>query len=54
MGQEETRIYRIWVDTQRQIVSFHEIENGEMLEFANRELFLRCVDQYAELRYRYQ
>ena len=54
MGQEERGSYRIWVDTQRRVVSFHEIESGEMLEFSSWELFLRCVDQYADLQYRYQ
>ena len=54
MEQEGGRVYRVWVDTQRRVVSFHEIENGEMLEFSGWELFLRCVDQYASEGYRYQ
>ena len=38
-------LWRVWVDTRRRIVSFHEEEGCQLLEFRNRELFLRCVDQ---------
>ena len=50
----ETQAYRIWVDTKRRIVFFHEEEGCEQLEFKSRELFLHCVDQYAGMHYRYQ
>ena len=46
--------WRFWVDTQRRVVSFHETENCELLEFRSRELFLRCIDRYTEQQYRYQ
>ena len=46
--------WRIWVDTQRRIVSFHEEEGCRLLEFQNRETFLRCVDEYTQKQYRYQ
>ena len=46
--------WRFWVDTQRRVVSFHETENCELLEFRSQELFLRCIDQYTEQQYRYQ
>jgi len=49
----ETR-FRVWVDTQRRIVSFHEEEGCKMLEFRDREMFLNCVDQYTGMQYRYQ
>ena len=55
---EQTRVvdnlWRIWVDTKRRIVSFHEEEGCQLLEFRSRELFLSCVDQYSGKQYRYQ
>lgn len=47
-------LFRVWIDTNRRIVSFHEEEGCQLLEFRNREMFLRCVDQYTGLQYRYQ
>ena len=47
-------LWRMWVDTKRRIVSFHEEEGCQLLEFRNRELFLSCVDQYTGMQYRYQ
>ena len=51
---KETQTYRVWVDTTRRIVSFHEEEGCELLEFRDRDLFLHCVDQYTGKQYRYQ
>ena len=48
------QVYQIWVDTKKRIVSFHEVEGGKLMEFSSRELFLRCVDKYTEMQYRYQ
>lgn len=47
-------LWRVWVDTTRRIVSFHEEKGCQMLEFRNREMFFRCVDQYTGKQYRYQ
>ena len=47
-------LWRVWVDTSRRIVSFHEEEGCKLLEFRSRELFLSCVDQYTGMQYRYQ
>ena len=47
-------LWRVWVDTHRRIVSFHEEEGCQLLEFRSREMFLSCVDQYTGLQYRYQ
>ena len=47
-------LWRVWVDTRRRTVSFHEEEGCQLLEFRSRELFLSCVDQYTGLQYRYQ
>ena len=46
--------WRVWVDTRRRIVSFHEEEGCQLLEFRSREMFLSCVDQYTGMQYRYQ
>ena len=53
MTQNEP-LWRVWVDTRRRIVSFHEEEGCQLLEFHNREMFLHCVDQYTGMQYRYQ
>lgn len=53
MTQNEP-LWRVWVDTRRRIVSFHEEEGCQLLEFRNREMFLNCVDQYTGMQYRYQ
>lgn len=47
-------MWRVWVDTDRRIVSFHEEEGCQLMEFRSREMFLRCVDQYTGMQYRYQ
>jgi hypothetical protein len=47
-------LWRVWVDTKRRIVSFHEEEGCQLLEFRSREMFLNCVDQYSNQQYRYQ
>ena len=47
-------LFRLWVDTERRIVSFHEEEGCQMLEFRSREMFMNCVEQYSTQQYRYQ
>lgn len=47
-------IYRLWVDTDRRVVSFHEEPGAKLIEFRERELFLRCVDEYTNQLYKYQ
>ncbi len=46
--------WRCWVDPQQRIVSFHPVEGFQLLEFFSRELFLGCLDEYLQRRYRYQ
>ena len=53
-NQTAATLWRMWVDTKRRIVSFHEEEGCELLEFRRHELFLNCVDQYAGRQFRYQ
>ena len=50
----DEKLWRVWIDNERRIVSFHEEEGCRLLEFRSRELFLNCVDQYTGLQYRYQ
>ena len=51
---EPLELYRLWVDTRRRIVSFHPESGAELMEFRDREMFLRCVDEYTSQCYRYQ
>ena len=46
--------WRLWVDPEGRVVSFHAVEGFQPLEFRNRELFLACVDQYTAQQHRYQ
>lgn len=47
-------IWKLWVDTQRRVVSFHEGAGSQLMEFRDREMFLRCIDGYTAQLYRYQ
>ena len=47
------QLWRIWVDTKKRIVSFHEEEGCQMLEFRSHEMFLSCVDDYAGRQFRF-
>jgi hypothetical protein len=53
-GPEGEGCWRIWVDTRQKIISFHEAEGAELMEFRSYELFLSCLDAYAAQFYRYQ
>ena len=48
------KLWRVWVDNRRRIVSFHEEEGCALLEFRSRDLFLSCMEQYTGNQYRYQ
>ena len=50
----EQQVWRIWVDSEQRLVSFHEIPSGRLLEFHSYELFQSCIDGYTAQRYRYQ
>ena len=54
MIKQDPPPWRIWVDTQRRIVSFHPEDGFELLEFRDQALFFRCVDEYTRQQYRYQ
>ena len=50
----EPQVWRIWVDSERRLVSFHEAPGCRLLEFRSHELFQSCIDGYTKQRYRYQ
>ncbi|MCI9645025.1 MAG: hypothetical protein HFF97_09965 [Oscillibacter sp.] len=52
--REDSQVWRVWVDTRRRVVSFHEAPGYQLLEFHSYELFLSCIDSYTAQRYRYQ
>lgn len=52
--RKRKQIWRIWVDTQQRVISFHEIPNARLLEFYSNELFQSCIDRYTAQQYRYQ
>ena len=52
--REDRQVWRVWVDTRRRVVSFHEAPGYQLLEFHSYELFLSCIDGYTAQRYRYQ
>ena len=47
-------IWKLGVDTQRRVVSFHEEAGSQLMEFRDRDMFLRCIDGYTAQLYRYQ
>ena len=52
--EEQEVVWRIWVDTRRKVVSFHEEEGSQLMEFRSHEMFLRYVDEFTGKNYRYQ
>lgn len=56
--KKKDRVWKIWVDTERRVASFHPPEetagDWELLSFRSRELFQSCIDHYTEQGYRYQ
>ena len=54
MNETQSAIWRSWVDTKNRIVSFHEAEGCQLMEFHNREMFLSYIDGFTGRQYRYQ
>lgn len=52
--QKRETVWRMWVDTQRRVVSFHEEPGSQLMEFRSWDMFIYCVDEYAQKQYRYQ
>ena len=40
--------------TMENVVSFHEEAGSQLMEFRDRDMFLRCIDGYTAQLYRYQ
>ena len=52
--EQVTPQWRVWIDNQQRIVSFHEMAGCDVMEFYSRDLFWKCVEQYTGQQYRYQ
>ena len=53
-AREEAQVWRIWVNAEERVVSFHQEAGFQMLEFRSWEYFQVAIDQYTRQRYRYQ
>ena len=42
----EERVWRIWVNAEDRVVSFHQESGFQMLEFRSWEYFQAAIDQY--------
>lgn len=47
-------LWRVWIDTTNRIVSFHEAEGCQLVEFQNRELYVSYITGFVGKNYRYQ
>ena len=54
MSEGSSPLWRLWVNTQQRIVSFHPVEGFTLLEFRDQATFFRCIDAYTAQHYRYQ
>ena len=54
MNETQSAVWRIWVDTENRIVSFHEAEGCQLMEFHNRDMFLSYIYGFTGRQYRYQ
>ncbi len=54
MIKQDPPPWRIWVDTQRRIVSFHPEDGFELLDFRVQALFFRFVDEFTRLHYGFE
>lgn len=50
----EPQVWRIWVNAEERVVSFHQEAGFQLLEFHSWEYFQAAIDQYTTQRYRYQ
>jgi len=53
-ARDGEQVWRIWVDAEARVVSFHQEAGFQMLEFRSWEYFQAAIDQYTQQRYRYQ
>lgn len=52
--KQGNRLWQIWVDPKNRIISFHETEGCQLMEFRSHDMFLTCVDEFSGKKYRYQ
>lgn len=53
-ARDETQVWRIWVNAEERVVSFHPEAGFRMLEFRSWDYFQAAIDEYTKQRYRYQ
>ena len=46
--------YSVWVDETAKIVSFHEVDNSELIYFNQREIYLAYLSALTTQGYRFQ
>lgn len=46
--------YSVWVDETAKIVSFHEVNNSELIYFDQREIYLAHLSALTTQGYRFQ
>ncbi len=54
MKEDAPQTWRVWVDAERRIVSFHQEPGFQLMEFHSHELFLKYMDTFIGKDYRYQ
>ena len=48
------KLWRVWIDTDNRIISFHEENGCQLMEFHSRELYERYIIGFVGKNYRYQ
>jgi len=54
VAEQQSTLWRIWVDEESRVVSFTETEGARKMEFSTREEFLRQVDEFTARNFRYR
>ena len=54
MPEDAPDRFEAWLDETNRIVSFHEAEGCQKMEFRNHDLFLNYIDGFTGRQYRYQ
>ena len=47
-------LWKVWIDTANRIISFHEADGCQVMEFRSRETLLNYVFGFVGKDYRYQ
>ena len=54
LAEQQSTLWRFWVDVESRVVSFTETEGAREMEFSTREEFLRQVDEFTARNFRYR